>query len=254
METKRKTWDRLIEELTRGMDLSRPESKRKAYENCVVYAERNMRKDPMLNMFLSHAATRLGATPVTRDVTREIVPMPENARAHIAFDYNEGPALTANREGLRYLSELFEVLAGSPVMGDHLRLNWDETPLWGETYGLTVYIEEDEWFEEQAFDGAGEEDLQFPRRDIEADNVMAIQFATNMCSSLCVTPGKLYLVKELAKRSSQDAWSKVIRDDDSRVWVFSIEDDHGDDKLVSVDLDDPDINFLTREDLAQMVH
>lgn len=252
MEKKAETWDKVIQELTHGLDLERQEGREKAYENCVSYAEKHMSKDPMCNLFLAHAASRLGTVRVMRDVIREIVPCPESAQIHIAYDYNEGPIITGNPEGLRYLSELLEILAGAPMVGEHFHLYWDQPPLSGETYGLVAYVEDDTWFEEQAPEYySSQEEPCHLRRELAAQQVIALQFYAPLCSSLEVRPGKVYLVSGVEKRSGDDVWTKLIRDEESRLWIFSIRDDGGSELKVALDLDDPEINFLTRDDLEE---
>jgi hypothetical protein len=255
MENKQKNWDKVIEELTSGIDLTRTEGKNAAYQRCISYAETHLAGDMWCNAFLAHAAHKLGTEQVMRDVAREIVPLSESARVHIATDPQEGPVITANREGLRYLAELFRVLAQAPCTSEHAHLYWDEAPLSGETYGLVVYLEEEEWFERFAQDYYSSlEDEQHPfKREINAETVMAIQFPASLASSLAVTPQKIYLVQSLVKRCGDDVWTKLIRDDDSRVWIFTIRDDEGMELKIGLDLDDPEIVFLTREELDQFI-
>jgi len=68
-----------------------------------------------------------------------------------------------------------------------------------------------------------------------------------------VKPSKIYLVRETVKRCGDEVWTKLIKDDDSRVWIFTIKDDQGMEQRVGLDLDDPEINFLTREELDQFL-
>jgi hypothetical protein len=255
MEKKQKNWDKVIEDLAAGIDLSGTEGRESAYQKCISYAETHMARDMWCNAFLAHAADKLGATQVSRDVAREIVPVSETAAVHIATDPQEGAVITANREGLRYLAELFRVLAEAPCSNEHAQLCWDEAPLTGETYGMVVYLEDDDWFERFALDYYSSlEDEPPARRELEAGQVAAIQFAAPHASSLNVKPQKIYLVLDTAKRSGDDVWTKLIKDDDSRVWIFTFKDDQGMEQRVGLDLDDPDINFLTREELEQFIH
>lgn len=255
MQERLKYWDQLIEELTVGVDLSGEDGKDTAYKKCVSYAETNMAGDLWCNAFLAHAATRLGTTQVMRDVVSEIVAMPQFAQVHVAFDPQEGAVITSNREGINYLSELLRVLAGAPTMGEHVHLYWDEAPLSGETYGLVAYLEDDAWFEKYAQDyySVMEEERVAARRNLTADRVMAIQIQVPLACSLDLKPKKVYLVQETVKICGDEVWTKPIRDDDSRIWIFSITDDNHTTIQVGLDLDDPEILFLTREELEQFL-
>lgn len=255
MDEKRRSWDKVIDKLAAGADLSRPEGREAAYEECIRYAELNLAGDLLCNVFLAHAATRLGANQVMRDVVREMVPLNGQALLHLGYDPQEGPVLTGNREGIRYLGDLLKVLAEAPLLGEHLHLYWDEPPFYGETTGLVVYLEDDDWFSDHAYDPAisPEEPILY-RRDLIAEQVMAIQFLVPMASSLSVAPQKLYVIEETVKSSGDEVWSKLIRDDDSRLWIFTIRDDSGLKLRCALDLDDPEICFLTRDDLAQFLH
>jgi len=255
MQNMIKRWDEVIDDLVTGFDLTREEEKNKAYKNCLSYAEKNMAKDPLCNAFLAHAAERLGTTKVMRDVVREIVPMPDTAQMHAAYDYMDGLVITGNREGLKYLAKLLEVLADTPLSGEHVHLYWDEPPLTGETYSVTVYKEEDEWFDANAYDyySAQEDELDRPRRDLDPRRVIAMQFLAPLCSTLEVSAGKVYLVEEVVKRCSEDVWTKLIRDDESRLWVFTIRDDSGEKTRLALDIDDPEMLFLTKNELEQFI-
>jgi len=250
----KKIWDKLIEELSEGLDLQNPSARDKAYEKCISYADKHMKKDPLYNLFLAHAADRLGTG--RRNGPDRKDPVPEDALVHMAYDYNEGPVLTANREGLLYLAKLFSELSRSRRAGEEVRLFWDEPPLCGETYGIVVRIEDDEWFEESAADyySSKEDDHEFPRREITGTQVAAIQFILPLCSSLPMKANKVYLVYEVSQRDAEDVWTKLIRDDDSRLCTFTVRDDEGGRLKIRLDLDDPDINFLTSEDLDQFIH
>lgn len=255
MEKQSKEWDRVIEELSTGMDLSRPEGREAAYAECIQYAEKQMAGDLKCNLFLAHAAAKLGASQVMRDVVREMVPLSDQALLHLGYDPVEGPVITGNREGLQYLSNLLKVLSQAPMLGEHAHLFWDEAPFYGETSGLAVYLEDDDWFVDSAFDYAnGEEDSVSLRREISGDRVMAVQFLYPLSSSLRVSPSKIYVVQETVKQCGDEVWQKPIREDNSRMWVFTIRDDQGRSLRVGLDLDDPEINFLGRDDLAQFLH
>jgi hypothetical protein len=255
MEQLVKDWDRVIDELTSGIDLTRAEGRENAYNKCVSYAESHMADDLWCNAFLAHAAGRLGTTQVMRDVVRRIVPLPERAQVHVAFDQHEGVVITGNREGLTYLSELLRVMAGAPLMGEHAHLYWDSAPLCGETYGCVLYLEDDDWFDNYAYDyySSQEGEPTFSRRDIEADRVMAVQFKYPLACSLDLEPNKVYIVRQVVKRCGDEVWQKPVRDDDSRLWIFSIKDDKSEEIRIGLDLDDPDLNFLTREELSQIM-
>jgi hypothetical protein len=247
---------RLMETVITGCDLSNEQGRKEAYDRCVRYADEHLAQSLECNLFLAHAAERLGQTQVMKDVVHSLVPVPEGARLHLSYQPDYGPVLTGNSAGLKYLAELAGTLAQAPLAGEHVHLEWNEPPFNGDTYGLIIYREEEEWFEEAAEEfGEYDEDAEEPSRsEIKAEDVFALQLLGEPSPGMSLRVNRVYPVLAMTKQCGEDVFSKAIREDDTRVWVFTVRDDEGEIFKLGLDLDDPDINFLTRADLIQFLH
>jgi len=245
---------KLMDTIVSGCDLASEQGRKEAYERCVKYADEHLGQSLDCNLFLTEAADRLGQTPVMKDVVRAMVTMPEDALLHFTYDSECGPVLTGNAAGLEYLAELLTTLARAPLPGEHLHLEWNEAPFIGDSYGLVVYRETDGWFEEgEEYDG--DDDGEGPARtDVSAEAVFAVQFLCELPPGLGLRPNRVYLVQSLTKQCGDDVFSKPIREDDTRLWVFTVRDDRDERVSMALDLDDPEVNFLTRADLVQFLH
>ena len=167
---------KLMETIITGCDLSNEQGRKEAFERCVRYADEHLAHSLECNLFLAEAAERLGQTRVMKDVVHSIVPVPEGARLHLAYQPDCGPVLTGNPAGLKYLSELAATLAQAPLAGEHVHLDWNEPPFNSDTYGLILYRESDEWFEEagEDFGEAEDEAEDLCRSEIKAEGGKAV--------------------------------------------------------------------------------
>ena len=256
MSTDRGNLTKVMETVITGCDLNNEQGRKEAYDRCIRYADEHLGHSLECNLFLAEAAERLGQARVMKDVVRSIVPMPEGARLHLSYLPDCGPVLTGNAAGLKYLAELVATLAQAPLDGEHVHLEWNEVPFSGDTYGLIVYRESDEWFEEAAedYEEGLEEDEDPGRSDLTAEMVFAVQFLGELPPGLAVRTNRVYLVQSLRKQCGEDIFCKAIREDDTRLWVFTFRDDRGESLNLALDLDDPELNFLTRADLVQFLH
>ncbi len=247
---------KLMETIITGCDLSNEQGRKEAFERCVRYADEHLAHSLECNLFLAEAAERLGQTRVMKDVVHSIVPVPEGARLHLAYQPDCGPVLTGNPAGLKYLSELAATLAQAPLAGEHVHLDWNEPPFNSDTYGLILYRESDEWFEEagEDFGEAEDEAEDLCRSEIKAEEVFALQFLGEIYPGLSLRANRVYPVLAMVKQCGEEVFCKAIREDDTRLWVFTVRDDEGEIFSLGLDLDDPDINFLTRADLIQFLH
>lgn len=248
-------YGKLMETLITGCDLSNEAGRKEAFDRCLRYADEHLGQSLDCNVFLAEAARRLGQTQVMKDVISSIVPVPSEARLHLAYQAEVGPVLSGNVAGLKYLAELILTLAQAPLDGEHVQLDWNHPPVIGDSYGLLVYREADAWFEEGADEWPeddGPDDLT--RNDVKPEEVLAVQFLGELPPGPALRVNRVYLVQTKSKFGGDDVYYKPIREDDSRIWVFSVRDDQGNVLRLGLDLDDPDLNFLTRADLAQFVH
>ena len=75
-----------------------------------------------------------------------------------------------------------------------------------------------------------------------------------MPPGVLMTPGRLYRVRGLRPHVlgvGSKVWVKEIRDESDRVFVFRFVRDDGAESDFGFDLDDPELLFLTDDDLRQ---
>ena len=240
---KEQEYNRLIDHLLVGVDMDDDVSRKLGYNSCLAYAQQDLSADPDVNQFIALAAQRLGQVRVHLGVVKGMIPVPEAARLHLRYAPQGGPTLTVNADGLRYLSDLCAALSDFPVPSDegpeeHVHLYENEPPMFGQSYGLTIYHSSDDWFDRHAVTPddaeADEEDATsaFPPREITPDQVAAIEFFQNdnlpLPPPLYLRYDKLYRVLEQRPHQADDeVWVKRLseEEEDSRMHVFAIRDD-----------------------------
>ncbi|HAZ63554.1 MAG TPA: hypothetical protein DCZ72_08115, partial [Armatimonadetes bacterium] len=149
--------DHLIDRLLGDQDTESEFGRVRSYRLCVRFAEEALAKDRRCNAFLLRAAERLGQAPMALPVVFNRVALPEAARACFYIHEDDGPVLVGNRDGLRYLAALLAELAEAPVPGESIYLDPDFEPFVGDSDGLLVYAENEDWF--AALDDGREDEL-----------------------------------------------------------------------------------------------
>lgn len=263
-------YSQIFDGLLVGVDMEDAVSRKMAYNACLAYAEQTLDGDPQVNQFLALAADRLGQMRIHLSVLKEMVPMPDGARLHLRYAPQGGPVLTGNTDGLRYLSDLCAALAASLLPdGDgpeeHVHLYDAEPPMFGDTYGLTMYHSADAWFDKHAVaaedgeeDGEAEEDgPPPPTREITPEQVVAVEFfqddSNPLPPTLYLRYDKLYRVLDCRPHLPEDeVWAKPPPDGGGRIYVFSVRDDAQEVSEIALDLDDAGVHYFTRSDLEQI--
>jgi hypothetical protein len=251
----RKELQRILDAIISGCETKSPEGRKEAFERCLDYAEQHLGSSLECNLFLAWAAERLGQSRVLKRVVQEMVERSENARLHVGYQPDWGMVLTGNPEGLKYLSELLSLLSESPVEGEFVEMEPEDEELCGDSFGMVAFREADEWFEQM------EEDQEFQEEDsslvlrkgLDASKVLGVQFLADPPPSFNLRRNRLYLVKEVKKRTGEDIYEKLIREDTDKLWVFAFHDDNYELVKMALDLQDPEINFLTRADMEQII-
>jgi len=247
----------LIGELTSGFDLTFEMQRKGAYNRCYEYASEKLADSEQCNLFLAEAAQVLGQAPVRIDVIDPMAAPTGAERINVVSSGNYGIVLTGNRDGLSYLSRVMEFLSRSPIGNEYVYLRGDNPPMVGDTFGLTVYYEPDEWFDKYAQGNPAQDEYEepyIPGRKIAAAAVVA----------LCVTvepPLKIFLSKDKIFRvisfegydGKEGIPTKRIRESFSRMYVFTLVDDRGQEIEIAFDLDDWDIVYFSMGDLEQLI-
>jgi len=253
-----KELEKILQEILSRYDLSKPEGRDAAYEECVDFAETRLTDDLRCNTFLRMAAQTLEKESVEFDIIRDMVEMHDDAVIDIAYDDRQGFLLTANSAGLEYLADLFRVLAEAPE-GEHIHFYNDERPLTSMSFNAVFYHESEEWFqraEEEATADSGQEPAR--KRTIRPEEIFAVQVVGNLPADIPITRDRIYKVERFST-SVPDTDGDVIGE--GRIWrkscagiternlCFEIADDFGDDIDLILHLDDPDVIYFKREDL-----
>jgi hypothetical protein len=259
-------YNQLLDELLQDVDMNDDVARKIAHNRCLEYAQHELEDDPEVNMFLALAAERLGQTRIHLSLIKGMVSMPEDARLHLTYSPQGGPTLTGNVGGLRYLSDICAVLAAAPVSNgaltapEHVHLYDGESPMFGNSYGLTVYNEPNAWFDKHGIPMDDVDDTEgglpaVPPREIIPEQIAALEFFEGgpLPPVLLLRLGKLYRVLEVRHYDSDKVWSKPFPDGEAdRVFVFTIHDDSDSRFEMALHLDDPSIHFFTFHDLEQI--
>ena len=267
---KEQEYNRLLEALLVGVDMEDDVSRKMGYNACLAHAQQELDADPDVNQFIAMAAERLGQVRVHLGVVKGIVSMPEEARLHLRYAPEEGPTITGNADGLRYLSALCAALADFPAPSieapeEHVHLYQNEPPMFGQSFGLTIYHSSEEWFDLHAIapddaETVAEDAAQTspPPREITPEQVAAIEFFQQddlpLPPPLYLRYDKLYRVLDRRPHHTGDgAWAKRLsEEEDIRMYVFSIRDDAQERFEIALHLDDPSVHYFTRSDLEQI--
>lgn len=229
----------------------------RAYRKCVRYAEEQLFDDHRCNLFLLRAAERLGQPPMAIDVVHHLVPLPDKARAMFYYSEEEGPVLVGNKHALRYFSKLLGELAKSRLPGENVILEEGVAPFLGDSYGLTIYCENEAWFDaveegtEEEYVGQWETELH--GRIVSSEEIAAFQLSGPVPTSLAISPQKIYKVTGLAEfRPDGQIPRKPYRQELNQVRVVSFVDDDGHQVQLGLDLEDPDVTFYYSWHLDQL--
>jgi len=248
-------YDKIIENLSSEFDLNSDTGRKKAYEKCIEYAESNLDNTADYNLFLDVAGDKLGQDPVRKDMARRLVKQSGDEKLYLTCSKEAGPELTGNASGLSYLSDVIKNLSEAKMNGEHSHFYYREQPLQGNSYPLTIYFEDDDWFEKYSRDDTTNDENALMKnkfRDIDAKKIEAFLLCGEVPVELMMTPSKIYKVSACERYKKQDVWVKKIREETNRTFVFEFERD-GELGDLALDLDDETVIFLMKDDLRQVL-
>ncbi len=236
-----------IDSIAKKYNLDSDVERKQAYQECLAYAEQHYADTYDINPFLKEAADRFGQQYVNKNAIYRMVKSDGSEKATLDYSESNGPTLTANRSGLKLLSNLFLALSKCKMEGEHIHL-WNNThPMSGNTYPLTIYYENDNWFsqneEEQPKKQADSKNI--PTRDVNPASVTGLVFTTPAPPSISLTHMRFYKVNGFKKYDGQKVWRKTIRENNDRMMIFAFLDDTKTEIEFALDLDDKEILLLS---------
>ena len=244
----------LIGELTSGFDLSVETQRKSAYIKCYEYARENLMQSEECNQFLADAAKVLEQAPISMKVIDKMAEPSGAERINLLYNSTYGILLSANRPGLSYLSRVMEFLSKTPVEGEYVYFRGDAPPMEGDTFGLTVYYEPEEWFDRYA-KGYNEKDEPYiEARKLAAGAVVALCLTVAPPLRVYLNQGKIYRVIKFEEyESGKGVPYKRIRESAARSYVYTLVDDRGQEIDIALDLDDWEVVYFTMGDLGQLI-
>lgn len=245
----------ILDMLLSDCDMRSELDRRRTFLKCVEYADTNVDADHY-NAFLMQAAERLGQAKLMREAMSLAVRTTGNEKLHLRFDETEGVQLIGNQAGLMYLSRVLKNLSQARSAGEHITLGYGEKPLVGESYPLAAYVEDDSYFSDisdllPADEGIVEQSME--RKDINPGDIVAfyiVDYAPEECG---LQANVIYPVAGVEKFvPGMLVWRKELRQDMSRVVILRYAAESGEGRL-AVDIDDPDIGFVTLSDIQKIL-
>jgi len=244
----------LLGELTTGFDLSTEVGKKEAYNRCCQYAKENLSQAAECNVFLAEAAEALGQMRLHMDIIEKTAAPSGAERIHVVYDGYGACEVTGNRPGLDYLSRVFRALSETPMEGEHIHFRQADPALQGNSHGLNVYFEPDEWFDRYTREYSETEEPFIPARKIAAGAVIALCVTVDFPPMFYMSRDKIYRVVKCEEYDGREGPAfKRIRDSIARMDVFTLVDDRGEELKFAFDLDDSDVVFFTMGDLEQLI-
>lgn len=243
-----------LDELLAGVDMASELDRRRAYIRVIEYADDQVALEDY-NLFLAKAADRLGQNRLMRDVLSMKLKADGKERIVIRFDEMEGCQIIANPSGCLYLSRAFRALSQAKLPGEHLHFFYGEPPLFAESYPAVLYNEDDAYLDSLVEDG-GEATYEWPitPRNLDPEEIVGFFITEYIPENLMCTVNRIYPVLGWQwLKAGQDVWKKDIREDWSRMVVFTFRRDDGQQERVALDLDDEYVGFVTRDDLMQLL-
>jgi hypothetical protein len=249
-------FDSLIDPLIADCDMRSELDRRRTFLKCVEYADTNIDADNY-NAFLMHAAERLGQAKLMREAMSLAVRTTGTEKLHLRFDEAEGVQLIGNQSGLMYLSRVLKNLSQARSAGEHITLGYGEKPLVGESYPLAAYVEDDSYFtdiSELLPSDGGIIEQPLDKKDINPNDIAAfyiIDYAPEECG---LTANAIYPVSGWEKYvPGMLVWRKELRADMSRVLILRYIAADSTEGRLAVDIDDPDIGFITFADIKKIL-
>lgn len=241
-----------MESILSKHDLQQEEGRKAAYQECSRFAENAIADNKAFNDFMKRAAKKLDQVPVRKDLTKGGIRETGQEKLHLTYSQETGPVLTGNKEGLNYLSQIVQQLSALETPGEHTHFYMGEHPLFGDSYPLTVYYEDEAWFWRYSKRTPEEKEYKIPERSIDPVGIHAFLIMDPVPPTMPFSGNKVYLVQSVERYKDQAVWIKRIREELTRVYVVTFINDQGQPFRYGIDLDDQSVVLLRREDCQQL--
>ena len=248
-------YDKIIKQLISEFELDSEIGRKKAYQKCIEYADLNLDDTSDYNPFVTRASERLVQENIHKDIARRTVEESGDEKLHLTYSKKSGPVLTGNASGLSYLSRIIKNLSEAIMNSEHSHLYYGEPPLYGNSYPLIIYLEDDDWFAKHAQDDEKEErnvSTKYKYRAIDVDKIVAFLVSDRVPPDFMMTPNKIYKISSCEKYKDQDVWIKKIRETTDRLFIFKFTRDDDEIEEIALDLDDEKVLFFAKDDLTQL--
>jgi hypothetical protein len=241
----------LLDQITLPFDLTHDFGRKRAYEAAIDYARTHLVEDPHCDEFLKAAAKRLGFAAVTFDTLESRVKLPKEAWLDVWIsDEDDEVALTGTKEGIQYMIDLLTQLRDSADPEQHIHLDRGMLPMTENSANLVLFKEEETWFTGAAAEGAQD---AYPQREIEPDQIYAIQFIHFPPDDLPISAQKLYRVLKVEEDDGQSPTVKEFGEgSESRYYKFTFLADTDERFSYSFHLDDPAVNYFTHREILKL--
>lgn len=248
-------FDALLDSLTADCDMRSELDRRRTFLKCVEYADSNIDADSY-NAFLMQAAERLGQAKLMREAMSMAVRTTGDEKLHLRFDETEGVQIIGNKSGLMYLSRLLKNLSQARSPGEHITLGYGIRPLTGESYPMAAYVEDDSYFSDIDDLLPPEESLEqaLARKEVNPNEITAFFIIDYVPEECGLKANTIYPVAGWEKYvPGMLVWRKELRQDLSRIVILRFIAEDGTEGRLAVDIDDPDIGFVTFNDIKNIL-
>ncbi len=247
-------YEAIIEEIVGRTPPTDEIAQRRAFRECLKYADEHLIAHVDYNYFVVRAANACGQPAVNKDVRRLLEPAGDEA-IELSYDDAHGPELRANSSALLLLSELFRLLSQSQLDGEHVHFTTGSFPFTERSFPLTVVRCADSTIailpEEKEPQATAAGQLR-ALRDIAAHEVAFFMISVQIPPTMPVTRNRVYRVTSIEPYENQRCWGKHVSNaSPGREFVFHFRGDDGADDSICLLLDDPEVHFFRSDDLRQ---
>lgn len=234
----------IVERVIHGFRL--PQDKDAAFAACLDYA-RNDLVYPENNEFLQLACERLGQ-PLTQLTVLDSISWDASSDVRVVVTEDDRVEIEADEHGLRKLARLFSTMADASE--EEITDLEPETELVGDSFPLAVVKVDKTKFILPSDAEVTAERFTSP---VRPEEVFAVQFLGPLPEDLAITVGKIYRVRGLAPNPVTGEQDFEPLPEPSEHHTFLLRDDAGVPVNVVLDLYDENVNFITREEVSELL-